>query len=198
MKQIFLFIVSVIVFIGCEAEKQSGTNVGGESSTANVEDDMVTNRSSAVRGATTVQTLKMVAAPVIKNGACPAGYFSPRNKYCVPADGAQSIYPRERNYPCPSSWSPQNRYCLASPNATAIISQISACPSGWSPQQKYCVAGNNATALISRMRGYPCPPGWSPEQSYCVAGPDAPSVVHKRKDYYCPLGWSEQNEYCLK
>ena len=198
MKQIILIIVSVIVFLGCEADKKRGANVGEENSTANVGDDMVTNRSSAVREATTGEILKLVTVPVIKNGPCPAGYFSPRNKYCVPTEGAPAIIPKQRGFSCPSDWFTQSEYCVASPNAAVNISQISACPAGWSANQRYCVAESNASALISRIRGYPCPPGWSPEHSYCVAGHDSPSVVHKRKDYPCPLGWSEQNEYCLK
>ena len=198
MKQIILIIVSVIVFLGCEADKKRGANVGEEISTTNVGDDLVTNRSSAVREAITGKTLKMVTVPVIKNGPCPAGYFSPRNKYCVPTEGAPAAIPKKRGSPCPSDWFRQSEYCVASPNAVAIISQISACPAGWSPNQEYCIAGSNVTASISRIRGFPCPPGWSPEHSYCVAGHDSPLVVHKRKDYSCPLGWSELNGYCLK
>ncbi len=198
MKQIIFFIVSVIVFIGCEAEKKKVTKISGASSSSNFVESNVANQRGTISETATVQTLKMVAVPVIKNGDCPGFYISPRNKYCIPVEGAPAIYPRQRGFPCPSGWSPQFSYCVAGPNAAAIISQSSACPEGWSPQHKYCLAGKNATAIISRNRGFPCPPGWSPEHRYCVASPDATSVVHKRKDYYCPLGWSEQNEYCLK
>jgi len=36
MKQIIFFIVSVIVFIGCEAEKKKVTKISGESSSSNL------------------------------------------------------------------------------------------------------------------------------------------------------------------
>ena len=198
MKQTIFFIVSVIVFIGCEAEKKNETKTNEVSSSSNFVESNVASQRGTISETVTEQTLKMVALPVIKNGDCPGFYISPRNKYCIPVEGAPAIHPRQRGLPCPSGWSPQFAYCVAGPNAAAIIPQISACPVGWSPQHSYCVAGNNAPALIFRIRGFPCPPRWSPEQRYCVAGPDAPSAVYKRKDYYCPLGWFEQNEYCIK
>lgn len=198
MKQTIFFIVSVIVFIGCEAEKKNETKTNEVSSSSNFVESNVASQRGTISETVTEQTLKMVALPVIKNGDCPGFYISPRNKYCIPVEGAPAIYPRKRGFPCPSGWSPQFSYCVAGPNAAAIISQSSACPEGWSPQHNYCVAGNNARELIPSIKGRGCPPGWSPELRYCKAGQDAPSVVHKRKDYYCPLGWSEQNQYCLK
>ena len=36
MKQIIFFIVSVIVFIGCEAEEKKVTKISGESSSSNL------------------------------------------------------------------------------------------------------------------------------------------------------------------
>ncbi len=133
MKQIIFFIVSVIVFIGCEAEKKKVTKISEASSSSNLVE-------SNVARTATVQTLIMVAVPVIKNGDCPGFYISPRNKYCIPVEGAPAIYPRQRGFPCPSGWSPQFSYCVAGPNAAAIISQSSACPEGWSPQHNYCLA----------------------------------------------------------
>ena len=197
MKQIILIVLSLIIFLGCEAEENKGTNKGGQNTTANIEKDIVTNRSTSFSEVTTGKNLQIIAVPVIKNGMCPAKYFSPRNKYCIPVDGAPVIYPRERNYPCPFGWSPQNKYCVASPNAKAIISQISACPSGWSLQHKYCQSGSYSSSLISRIRGYPCPSGWSADNNYCIGGTDAPLALSKRKDLPCPLGWGEQNGYCL-
>ena len=199
MKQLILIIISAIVFLGCETDQESGTKLSQGDTTSSINSNKVENSAEvAVSGRELSQSLKAVAVPVIKKGNCPGFYISPSGKYCIPVEGAPAIYPRQRNFLCPSGWSQQFEYCVAAIDAAAIISQISACPAGWSPNQKYCVAGSNAPALIPRIRRYPCPPGWSPEHNYCVAGNDSPSVVHKRKDYSCPLGWSELNGYCLK
>ena len=199
MKQFILIIISAIVLLGCEADQESGTKLSQGDTTSGININKVENSAKvAVSGRELSQFLKAFAVPVIKKGNCPGSYISPRGKYCIPAEGAPAIYPRQRNLPCPSGWSQQFEYCVADTDAAAIILQISACPEGWLSQQSYCVAGKGASSAISRNRGYVCPPGWSPENGYCVAGEGAPAVINKLKNYYCPLGWFEQNEYCIK
>ena len=199
MKQLILIIISAIVFLGCESDQESGTKLSQGDATSSINSNKVENSAEvAVSGRELSQSLKAVAVPVIKKGNCPGIYISPSGKYCIPVEGAPAIYPRQRNFPCPSGWSQQFKYCVAAIDAVAIISQISACPEGWSSQHSYCVAGNGASSAISRNRGYACPPGWSPENGYCVAGQDAPAVINKLKNNHCPLGWFEQNEYCIK
>ena len=199
MKQLILIIISAIIFLGCETDQESGTKLSQGDTTSSINSNDVENSAEAqVSGRELSQSLKAVAVPVIKKGNCPDFYISPRGKYCIPAEGAPAIYPRQRNLPCPSGWSQQFEYCVADTDAAAIILQISACPEGWLSQQSYCVAGKGASSAISRNRGYLCPPGWSTENGYCVAGEGAPAVINKLKNYYCPLGWFEQNEYCIK
>jgi len=199
MKKLILIIISAIIFLGCETDQESGTKLSQGDTTSSINSNKVENSAEAqVSGRELSQSLKAVAVPVIKKGNCPDFYISPRGKYCIPVEGAPAIYPRQRNFPCPSGWSQQFKYCVAAIDAAAIISQISACPEGWSSQHSYCVAGNGASSAISRNRGYACPPGWSPENGYCVAGQDAPAVINKQKNNHCPFGWFEQNEYCIK
>ena len=81
MEQIIFFIVSVIVFIGCEAEGKKVTKISGESSSSNLVESDVASQRGTISETATVQTLKMVAVPVIKNGDCPGFYISPSNKY---------------------------------------------------------------------------------------------------------------------
>ena len=150
MGKIFFFIVSVIVFIGCEAEEKKDTKTNKTFSSSNFVESNLASQRGAISETVTEQSLKIVAVPVIKDGDCPDFYISPSNKYCIPLEGAPAIHPRQIGLPCPSGWSPQFSYCTAGPNAAVIISQISVCPFGWSPQHSYCVAGNNAPALIIR------------------------------------------------
>jgi len=199
MRQLILIIISAIVFLGCEADQESGTKLGQGDTSSNINTNKVENSAEAqVSGREVSQSLKAVAVPVIKKGNCPGFYISPRGKYCIPVEGAPAIYPRQRNFPCPLGWSSQSSYCLAGPNSAAIISQISVCPEGWSSQHGFCVAGKGASSVISRNRGNACPPGWLPEKAYCVAGQNAPAFINKLKNNHCPLGWFEQIEYCIK
>jgi len=199
MKQLILIITSAIIFFGCEADQESGTNLSQGDTTSRINSNEVENSAEAqVSGRELSQSLNAVAVPVIKKGNCPGFYISPRGKYCIPVEGAPAIYPRQRNFPCPHGWSRQFEYCVAAIDADAIISQISACPESWSSQHSYCVAGKGASSAISRNRGNACPPGWLPEKAYCVAGQNAPKFINKIKNNLCPLGWFEQSEYCIK
>jgi len=199
MKQLILIIFSAIVFLGCEGDQKSGTNLSRGDTTANINSNEVENSAETqVSGRELSQSLKAVAIPVIKKGNCPGLYISPRGKYCIPLEGAPAIYPRQRNLTCPSGWSQQFEYCVAATDSAAIISQISECPEGWSSQHSFCVAGKDASLAISRNLRNACPPGWSPENGYCLAGQHAPAVFNKLKNYQCPLGWFEQSEYCIK
>ena len=199
MKQLILIIISAIVFLGCEADQESGIKLSQGDTASSINSNKVENSAEAkTSGRELSQSLKAVAVPVIKKGNCPGFYISPRGKYCIPAEGAPAIYPRQRNFPCPSGWSHQFEYCVAAIDSDAIIPQVSACPEGWSSQHSYCIAGKGASSAILRNRGNSCPPGWSPENGYCVAGQNSPAVVNKLKNYHCPLGWFEQSEYCIK
>ena len=199
MKQLILIIISAIVFLGCETDQESGTKISKVDTTSSINSNKVENSAEVqVSGRELSQSLKAVTVPVIKKGNCPGFYISPRGKYCIPVESASAIYPRQRNFPCPSGWSQQLEYCVAAIDAAAIISQISACPEGWSSQHSYCIAGKGASSAILRNRGNVCPPGWSPENGYCVAGQNSSAVFNKLKNYHCPLGWFEQNEYCIK
>ncbi len=199
MKQLILITISAIVFLGCEADQEKGTKLSRGNTASSINSNKVENSAEAkVSGRELSQSLKAVAVPVIKKGNCPGFYISPRGKYCIPVEGATAIYPRQRNFPCPSGWSQQLEYCVAAIDSAASIPQVSACPEGWSSQHSYCVAGKGASSAILRNRGNACPPGWSPENGYCVAGQNSSAVFNKLKNYHCPLGWFEQNEYCIK
>ena len=199
MKQLILITISAIVFLGCEADQESGTKISKVDTTSSINSNKVENSAEAqVSGRELSQSFKAVTVPVIKKGNCPGFYISPRGKYCIPVEGAPAIYPRQRNFPCPSGWSHQFEYCVAAIDSDAIISQVSACPEGWSSQHSYCIAGKGASSAILRNRGNVCPPGWSHENGYCVAGQNSTTVFNKLKNYHCPLGWFEQSEYCIK
>ena len=199
MKQLILITISAIVFLGCEADQEKGTKLSQGNTASSINSNKVENSAEAkVSSRELLQSLKAVAVPVIKKGNCPGFYISPRGKYCIPVEGAPAIYPRQRNFPCPSGWSQQLEYCVAAIDSAASIPQVSACPEGWSSQHSYCVAGKGASSAILRNRGNACPPGWSPENGYCVAGQNSSAVFNKLKNYHCPLGWFEQSEYCIK
>ena len=65
MKQVIIFIVSVIVFIGCEAEKKTVTKISGASSSSNLVESNVASQRGTISETATVQTLKIDRKSVV-------------------------------------------------------------------------------------------------------------------------------------
>lgn len=77
------------------------------------------------------------AGPLIKQGACPSGYFT-QGGYCVPRSGARTALPKAGG--CPSGYYTSGDYCLAGKNAKTAIEKVgSGCPSGWYSSGHYCL-----------------------------------------------------------
>jgi hypothetical protein len=74
--------------------------------------------------------------PVVKQGACPSGYY-PNGNYCAPAAGAKPAIPKRGA--CPSGYRANGSYCLAARDARPAVPRKGACPAGYSGAGEYCL-----------------------------------------------------------
>lgn len=78
------------------------------------------------------------AAPILKEGSCPSGYYSSGN-YCVPNSSARFALPKLGS--CPSGYYSSGNYCVASSDSSRLaIPKSGSCPSGYYSSGNYCVS----------------------------------------------------------
>lgn len=77
-----------------------------------------------------------VPTPVIKNGSCPAGYYT-SGKYCTPTDRARTVI--EKKGSCPPGYFTRGNYCAGRENSKLTVPKAGACPPGYSTRGNYCV-----------------------------------------------------------
>lgn len=88
--------------------------------------------------ATSASAQLPAAAPVPKDGDCPANYVA-EGSNCAPKAGAPFVVAKSGN--CPEGYDADGNYCVATSTARLAIRRAAmSCPSGYESTGNYCLS----------------------------------------------------------